>query len=253
MITKIFFDSEFTGLHQGASLISMALVSECGKSFYAEFNDYDRLQLNDWLKQNVIPSLGLTDEGTQVKGDSKLVTEALVDWLAQFEQVEVWADCLPYDWVLFCSLFGGAFGIPKNVYYIPFDISTYFKVLGINPDVNREFFSGLQGVKHNALSDAKVIKACYNKLRTYDLYLKEFETVLTEDDSAYYARETFKEGLENLTGITLQDFNRGEKIEGEDFFVFILGGWAIHMCNSKKPLYKLKKRKFQFQSGRIKD
>jgi hypothetical protein len=35
--TKIFFDTEFTGLHQGTTLISIGLISECGKTFYAEF------------------------------------------------------------------------------------------------------------------------------------------------------------------------------------------------------------------------
>jgi DNA polymerase III epsilon subunit-like protein len=33
--TKIFFDTEFTGLHQKTTLISIGLVSECGKTFYA--------------------------------------------------------------------------------------------------------------------------------------------------------------------------------------------------------------------------
>ena len=51
--TKIFFDTEFTGLHQKTTLISIGLISECGKSFYAEFNDYDFNQVDDWLKENI--------------------------------------------------------------------------------------------------------------------------------------------------------------------------------------------------------
>ena len=39
--TKVFFDMEFTGLHKNTTLISIGLVSECGKKYYAEFNDYD--------------------------------------------------------------------------------------------------------------------------------------------------------------------------------------------------------------------
>ena len=50
-------DSEFTGLHQNTTLISIGLVSECGKTFYAEFNDYDFNQVDDWLKENVINNL----------------------------------------------------------------------------------------------------------------------------------------------------------------------------------------------------
>ena len=91
----------------------------------------------------------------------------LSNWLEQFEQVEIYGDCLAYDWVLFCQIFGHAFNIPKNVYYIPFDLCSFFKVKGIDPDINREEFAGLvagENDKHNALWDAKVIKACFEKL-----------------------------------------------------------------------------------------
>ena len=54
---KIFFDTEFTGLHRNTTLISIGLVSENRRTFYAEFNDYNDRQLNDWLKQNVLPHL----------------------------------------------------------------------------------------------------------------------------------------------------------------------------------------------------
>ena len=52
--TKIFFDCEFTGLHQKTELISIALISECEKTFYAEFTDFDINQIDEWLQENVI-------------------------------------------------------------------------------------------------------------------------------------------------------------------------------------------------------
>ena len=63
-------------------------------------------------------------------------------WANPNTPVEIWSDCLAYDWVLFNELFGGAFGIPENVYYIPFDICTLFKMKNIDPDVSREKFIG---------------------------------------------------------------------------------------------------------------
>lgn len=51
-MTKVFFDTEFTGLHQNTTLISIGLISDCGKSFYAELNEFDIAQLNDWLNEN---------------------------------------------------------------------------------------------------------------------------------------------------------------------------------------------------------
>ena len=173
--TKVFFDTEFTGLHQGTTLISIGLISDCGKTFYAELTDYDKNQINDWLQSNVINNLTLTSRenmqhtkgvAVTVKCDSDNLKGFLSDWLSQFEQVEIWSDCLSYDWVLFNQIFGHAFNIPSNVYYIPFDICTLFKLKGIDPDISREEFvcSASNSLKHNALWDARIIKMCYDKL-----------------------------------------------------------------------------------------
>ena len=182
--TKIFLDTEFTGLHKNTTLISIGLVSECGKTFYAEFNDYDYVQVDDWIKDNVLNNLlykGIyqilegTKQNVSYKSGKSNIKEKLEEWLAQFKEVEIWSDCLAYDWVLFCDIFGNAFNIPENVYYIPFDICTSFKELGIDPDINREEFINYSAqvdtvehwgvnAKHNALWDAYVIRECYKKL-----------------------------------------------------------------------------------------
>lgn len=158
-ITKIFFDAEFTGLHQNTTLISIGFIAESGQSFYAELYDYDQSQINDWLKQNVISKLMLPvgdsfwelpfrDPYAQLPNNYMVnircsmleLKDKLTEWISQFEQVEMWSDCLSYDWVLFCQIFGHAFNIPKNICYIPFDICTLFKIKGIDPDTSRGDF-----------------------------------------------------------------------------------------------------------------
>jgi len=178
MRKKIFFDTEFTGLHQGTTLISIGLISECGKTFYAEFTDYDHNQIDGWLKENVISKLmfnHLDNNGIasgdlndmQVKANTKSIKEHLEKWLGQFGEVEMWSDCLSYDWVLFNQIWEHAFNIQKNIYYIPFDICTLFKLKGIDPDISREKFGCgevyTEMPKHNALWDARVIKMCYER------------------------------------------------------------------------------------------
>lgn len=51
---NLFFDTEFTGLHQNTTLISIGIVSECGKTFYAECLDFDESQVNEWIRENVL-------------------------------------------------------------------------------------------------------------------------------------------------------------------------------------------------------
>jgi len=178
---KVFFDCEFTGLHQNTTLISIGLVAADNKTFYAEFDDYAQDQVDVWIQEHVIanlkyrheprredrtyPSLYGPPEQKVVLGTTKQIAHQLKYWLQQFEKVEMWSDCLAYDWVLFNQLWGHAFNIPKNIYYIPFDICTLFKARGIDPDINREEFAEMNnGPKHNALWDARVIRACYNRL-----------------------------------------------------------------------------------------
>jgi len=165
---KVFFDTEFTGLHAKTTLMSIGVVDENGRTFYAELDDYDKTQVDDWLENNVVANF--TGENTM---NMKQLKSALTEWLAVYDSVEIWSDCLAYDWVLFNSIFGTAFDIPKNVYYIPFDICTMMKLKGVDPDINREeyAFGDVPEVaeKHNALWDAQVIRACYENLRLEQL------------------------------------------------------------------------------------
>lgn len=198
MKTKLFIDLEFTGLHQATTPISLGIVSECGKTFYAEFTDYDRTQLNDWLEENIIPNTWvaiknpITSMGevvgdsrwadVHVFGSSDYIKPFLEKWLSQFEKIVIWSDCLAYDWVLFNQIWGHAFSIPENIYYIAMDICTVFEMNNIDPDISREeyceienfteektkvLYNDFKSVKHNALWDAFIIRECYNKLTIF--------------------------------------------------------------------------------------
>jgi hypothetical protein len=170
---RVYFDTEFTGLRQRTTLISIGLISDDGRTFYAELNDYDGSQIDDWLRDNVLAHLRFLEtrstpkldlEHHAMKGDRYAVSASLREWLAQWDKVVMWSDCLAYDWVLFCELFGGAMDIPSNVYYIPMDLSTLLYAKGVDPDVSREDLAEITGAKHNALHDAKVIRACVRAL-----------------------------------------------------------------------------------------
>jgi hypothetical protein len=136
--TTIFFDSEFTGLHQATTLLSIGFISEYGDTFYAEFNDADYTQVDQWLSENIISNLKFngievhyddSNPGAIVMKDNTLgIKNKLIEWFSRFDNIEFWSDCLSYDWVLFNSIFGGAFDIPEQILYIPFDICTLFSV-----------------------------------------------------------------------------------------------------------------------------
>jgi hypothetical protein len=186
---KIFFDTEFTGLHKNTTLISIGLVDENKRTFYAEFSDYDESQCDDWIKENVINNLKLgtyehfsiSQENTEVYGNKNFIRKHLNDWLSEYDYVELVSDCCHYDMVLFIDIFGGAFDIPKNVnpacHDINQEIAKYYKITEREAfDLSREGIVemynelikawpnrviSIEGDKHNSLYDAKVIKEIY--------------------------------------------------------------------------------------------
>ena len=186
--TKIFLDTEFTGLRQNTTLISLALVAETGEEFYAEFTDYDQEQLKQLLSDeetkpffaslmskcwNDLPEkVSKKLNGPYICSDKNKIAAAIKDWLGQFKLVEVWADVLAYDWVLFCDLFGGARHIPENIFFAPFDLATLFRLRSmIEPegkykkDISRYDFAGVDIKKqHHALEDARVELLSFKKL-----------------------------------------------------------------------------------------
>jgi len=54
---RYFIDTEFAEKPGCIDLISIALVDENGREFYAEVLDFDETLANDWVKARVLPNL----------------------------------------------------------------------------------------------------------------------------------------------------------------------------------------------------
>ena len=184
MDMKIFFDTEFTGLHKNTTLISIGLVAENGDKIYAELNDYDKSQIDEWLQKNVIDNLmydGRPEWDTPDwyhYGDSKFIRERILAWLYKFGQIEWVSDVCHYDFVLLIDLlYGHALNMPygehnASCHDINQDIAKHFGISEISAfDMSREQLLKnanieIKGSKHNALYDAEVIKAIYGTIQS---------------------------------------------------------------------------------------
>lgn len=196
---KIFFDTEFTGLHKDTTLISIGCISANGRTFYAEFSDYNKSQCDKWIHDNVISNLKfkepkdgeqeyyvarkntnekysnspdnsfITNYSVEFRGNKEMVRKELTIWLQQFETVEFVSDCSHYDFVLLVDIFGTAFDLPKNVcpacHDINQDIARYYDISETDAfNVTREQILDPENDttdKHNALHDAEVIRDIY--------------------------------------------------------------------------------------------
>ena len=171
---KVYYDAEFTGLNQNSQLISIGLITEYEDWFYAEFTDFNN-DVSEWIQDNVINNLILTDKETGSKirftpyretecdmrklfnpynydivGTSEEIKEELKKWIKTIsvyygKQIQIYSDCYAYDWVLFNNLIcdnGDALNLTNYIYYIPMDLSTALQLKGIDPDITREEFLG---------------------------------------------------------------------------------------------------------------
>ena len=186
---KIFFDTEFTGLRQDTTLVSIGLVAETGQTFYAELTDYNKSHIDGWLQKHVIDNLILHDfqsgdykpfdNNVYLKDNKEHVANAIRHWLLELENTaeptfQMWSDVLAYDWVLFCDLFENE--LPSYIQYIPMDLATVLQQNGLDPDMDRVEFSKAAILpfentlpnsiknKHNSLYDALTITKCCYKL-----------------------------------------------------------------------------------------
>jgi hypothetical protein len=129
---NLYIDTEFNEF--GGALISMALVSECGREFYEVL---PCAEPGDWVAEHVMPILGKTEiPGHQFQ--AKLQT-----FLGHFESIHVVADW-PEDIQHFCSALITGPGMRIN---------TPPLTMEIRRDLDAE-----SALPHNALADARAIR-----------------------------------------------------------------------------------------------
>jgi hypothetical protein len=108
---KWFLDTEFHEDGRVIDLISIALVCEDGREYYAVSSDFNPDDCSDWVKSNVLPYL--PPRATwKTRAEIASEIEALV--LSDEFRPEFWAYFADYDWVALCQLYGRMIDLPKG-------------------------------------------------------------------------------------------------------------------------------------------
>lgn len=175
-MTDVFYDLEFLDDGRHIELISIGMVCDDGREYYAVNSDadWDRVKKHDWLMQNVWPHLPLrghksglvtvggkvetrlTEPGvvdtsnTQVKPRWVIANEVR-DFIQATDDVSLWANCGAYDFVALAQLWGPLVRRPKGVPVRTNDIQQERARLGLSwDDLPKQ-----EGGEHNALADAR--------------------------------------------------------------------------------------------------
>ena len=129
-MSKLFLHVAKTGSSKTSTPISLAIVSDTGKQFYAEFSDYSQAQIDAKLKDKIIRYTiagGYKEDEKYIEnyhyGLKKNIKEALENWLMQFtDDVQIIIDKDVYDFVFFVDMFGSIDDLPDNVISVPHDM-----------------------------------------------------------------------------------------------------------------------------------
>lgn len=154
---RYWFDTEFHDDGKHIALISIGVVAEDGREYYAVSAEYDPARATPWLRQHVMPHLG---DGPRKSRTT--IRDELRNFLAKGGVPEFWAECGEYDWIVLRQLFGAIGeiekGWPEGWPYLAMDIEQWRIQLGARP------FAAQEGHLHNALDDARATRARWAQL-----------------------------------------------------------------------------------------
>jgi DNA polymerase III epsilon subunit-like protein len=172
----VFIDTEFTGEHAYATLVSLGLVTLEGKELYITLNDYDKNQVTDWLAENVL--IHIDSENSVDSASAYGILHSFLSEYSDGSPLYVVSCGLLQDYLLMLELY--KYSQPERRYfhalhclpdylnhYAAIDLNTLFRVCSIDPAINRAEFAGFEDTitRHNALDDAKVVRGCFLKIQ----------------------------------------------------------------------------------------
>lgn len=181
---KYFYDCEFLEDGRTIVLISIGIVAEDGREYYAVNRDMPvrRIRKHQWLMDNVVPHLPqphgdwilhmpkrwiFNYYDPAVKPRQQIAVDVRDFLLAGDGQPELWAWYGAYDHVALCQLWGRMIDLPKGIPMWTNDLRQECHRLS-NPQVPEQ-----NDGEHNALADAR-------HLRVIDAFLGSLATE-TED------------------------------------------------------------------------
>lgn len=158
MVTRLFFDCEFTDLRNSASLISAGFITQSGDPFYVELSDYQEEACNDFVKATVLPLLSLPPVSTAD------FIASLTAWLLPLGKDLLFISDSEWDRRILAKSFAlQSFALPSNWAFqkAPDNFSSGLQRTMFNDEMEAFFLRNPDQKQHHALTDARAIRQAY--------------------------------------------------------------------------------------------
>lgn len=154
-MTLYVLDTEFIqDGSQSIDLISIGIVAEDGRTYYAESSEFDLSRCNSFVREQVLPKLGPVDK----RKTRAQIKDEIVAFVGAEESPTFMAYYGAYDWVLFTELFGSFGSLPKAWPKLCWELKQFQLIAGF------ELLPKHTTGEHNALADAQWTMAAWKDL-----------------------------------------------------------------------------------------
>lgn len=174
---RYFLDTEFIDDGHTIDLISIGIVAEDGREYYAENEDADLSRASEWVRENVLPHLWRRhsnrpkgnvwsrDGGMGGLRSRRHIASDIRSFCdpAEYGPPEFWGWCSAYDWVVVCQLYGIWMDKPEGWPSYIRDLQHELDRHGISDATLYEAVPQ-NSQTHHALADAQYIKAAYDAI-----------------------------------------------------------------------------------------
>lgn len=151
---KYFLDTEFNEDGRTIDLISIGIVCEDGREYYAASAEAELHRVNHWVRENVLTQLPpygneAWKSRARIAADISAFLDPRLHPEAASSRPEFWGYYADYDWVVLCQLYGAMVDLPPHFPRFCMDLKQLAVSLG-DPKLPQ-----MQTGEHNALADAR--------------------------------------------------------------------------------------------------
>jgi hypothetical protein len=159
-IRRYFYDTEFIEDGVTIDLVSIGVVDEDGREFYAVSTEFDPSRAIPWVRRNVLDKLpGPGDPAWRSR--RQIRTDLLAFLTAPGEEIDLWAWYAAYDHVALCQLWGAMPALPRPIPRFTRDLRQRWD------DLDRPPLPSPGADQHDALADARLNLARWRAMEAH--------------------------------------------------------------------------------------
>jgi hypothetical protein len=151
---RFWYDTEFLEDGRTIDLVSIGVVAEDGREYYAVSTEFDPARAVPWVREHVLPQL--PPQADPEWRPRERIKADLLDFLGP--DPELWAWIGPYDHLVLVQLWGDMTALPRHLPRYTREVKQLWEHLGRPP------LPPQPGGNHHALDDARHVKVRWDTM-----------------------------------------------------------------------------------------